>query len=158
MEAAATTSDERWRQSRTLWGRFDVQAIYVARGVRWEPVVADGGMAGELLDPLLGEDIGDEPHGLFTEQLLAVRGHDAGGLLSPVLEGVQSQVGEVGGIGMPVNPEHPAFFMEPVEHGLHQLSLCSGIAPALRGGARRGPPVPSLRHRHDLRAKTRLKI
>jgi hypothetical protein len=42
MEAAATTSDERWRQPRTLWGRFDVQAVYVARGAQWEPIVTDG--------------------------------------------------------------------------------------------------------------------
>ncbi len=42
MEAAATTSDERWRRSRTLWGRFDIQAIYAARGPRWEPFVTDG--------------------------------------------------------------------------------------------------------------------
>ncbi|MCX6031238.1 MAG: hypothetical protein NT169_18305 [Chloroflexi bacterium] len=42
MEVAATTSDERWRRSRTLWGRFDIQAIYAARGPRWEPFVTDG--------------------------------------------------------------------------------------------------------------------
>jgi hypothetical protein len=41
MEAAASTSDERWHQPRTLWGRFDVQAIYAARGPRWEPFVTD---------------------------------------------------------------------------------------------------------------------
>lgn len=42
MEAAATTSDERWHRSRTLWGRFEIQAIYAARGTRWEPFVQDG--------------------------------------------------------------------------------------------------------------------
>ncbi len=42
MEAAATTSDERWHRPRTLWGRFDVHAIYVAHGPRWEPLVRDG--------------------------------------------------------------------------------------------------------------------
>jgi hypothetical protein len=42
MEEAATTSDERWHQPRTLWGRFDIQAVYVARGPRWEPVVSNG--------------------------------------------------------------------------------------------------------------------
>jgi hypothetical protein len=42
MEAAATASDERWHQSRGLWGRFDVQAIYAARGPCWEPFVTGG--------------------------------------------------------------------------------------------------------------------
>lgn len=42
MEAAATTSDERWHRQRTLWGRFDIHAIYVAHGARWEPLVRDG--------------------------------------------------------------------------------------------------------------------
>ena len=42
MEEAATTSDERWHRPRTLWGRFDIQAIYAARGPRWEPVVQAG--------------------------------------------------------------------------------------------------------------------
>jgi hypothetical protein len=42
MEAAATTTDERWRRARTLWGRFDIQAIYAARGPRWEPFVTAG--------------------------------------------------------------------------------------------------------------------
>ena len=41
MEAAATTSDERWRRQRSLWGRFDIQSVYVSRGPRWEPIVHD---------------------------------------------------------------------------------------------------------------------
>jgi hypothetical protein len=42
MEAAGQTTDPRWYQSNTLWGRFDIQAIYVARGSRWEALVSDG--------------------------------------------------------------------------------------------------------------------
>ncbi len=42
MEAASHTSDARWYQANTLWGRFDIQAIYVARGGQWEPLVSDG--------------------------------------------------------------------------------------------------------------------
>jgi hypothetical protein len=41
MEAAATTSDERWHRQRTLWGRFDIQSVYVSRGPRWEQIVHD---------------------------------------------------------------------------------------------------------------------
>lgn len=42
MEEAATTSDSRWHQQNGLWGRFDVHAIYAARGTTWEPFVEDG--------------------------------------------------------------------------------------------------------------------
>ncbi len=42
MEAAAITSDERWHRPRTLWGRFDIDSIYVSRGPRWEPIARAG--------------------------------------------------------------------------------------------------------------------
>ncbi|MFN8459735.1 MAG: hypothetical protein U0401_34655 [Anaerolineae bacterium] len=42
LEAAGQTNDPRWYQSNSLWGRFDIQAIYAARGPRWEPVVSAG--------------------------------------------------------------------------------------------------------------------
>ena len=35
-------SQAQWRQQSTVWGRFDVHAIYVARGPRWEPIVRGG--------------------------------------------------------------------------------------------------------------------
>ncbi len=41
-EAAALTTDARWKTQNGLWGRFDIQAIYAARGLQWEPVVTDG--------------------------------------------------------------------------------------------------------------------
>ena len=42
MEAAASSTDPRWNRSRGLWGRFAGQAVYAARGPRWEPVVSEG--------------------------------------------------------------------------------------------------------------------
>lgn len=42
MEEAASTSDPRWHRHRSLWGRFEIQAVYAARGAHWEPVVRDG--------------------------------------------------------------------------------------------------------------------
>ena len=41
MEQAGYTSDHRWKAHNRLWGRFDIQAVYVARGPRWEPLVSD---------------------------------------------------------------------------------------------------------------------
>jgi CRISPR-associated endoribonuclease Cas6 len=42
MEAAASSTDPRWNHSHWLWGRFEVQAVFAARGLRWEPVVSEG--------------------------------------------------------------------------------------------------------------------
>lgn len=42
MEEAASTADPRWHRPNGLWGRFDIQAVYAARGARWEPVVGEG--------------------------------------------------------------------------------------------------------------------
>lgn len=42
MEEAAVTSDARWKQTHSLWGRFDIQSIFVARGAVWESIVSDG--------------------------------------------------------------------------------------------------------------------
>ena len=42
MEEAATTADASWGHANGLWGHFDIQAVYTARGPHWEPVV-DGG-------------------------------------------------------------------------------------------------------------------
>lgn len=42
MEEAATTSDPRWHHKNSLWGRFDVHAVYAARGPQWEPIVRGG--------------------------------------------------------------------------------------------------------------------
>lgn len=42
MEEASTTSDPRWHRPNSLWGRFDIQAIYAAHGAQWEPVARDG--------------------------------------------------------------------------------------------------------------------
>ena len=42
MEEASYTSDPRWNKRNRLWGQFDIQSVYVARGPHWEPLVKDG--------------------------------------------------------------------------------------------------------------------
>lgn len=42
LEEAGYTSDPRWNRPNSLWGRFDICAIHVARGSRWEPLVTEG--------------------------------------------------------------------------------------------------------------------
>lgn len=42
MEEAGSIADSQWRRQNSLWGQFDIYAVYAARGRRWEPVVQDG--------------------------------------------------------------------------------------------------------------------
>ncbi len=42
MEEASSTMDPKWRRQNSLWGQFDIHAVYTARGRRWESVVQDG--------------------------------------------------------------------------------------------------------------------
>ena len=42
LEEVGSVSDPQWRRRNSLWGRFDIHAVYAARGSHWEPVVSDG--------------------------------------------------------------------------------------------------------------------
>ncbi len=42
MEEAGFREDRRWRQWRGIWGHFDIDSVYVARGRQWEPFVQGG--------------------------------------------------------------------------------------------------------------------
>lgn len=42
MEEAGFTSDARWTGENRIWGRFDIHAVYVARGSCWDPIVREG--------------------------------------------------------------------------------------------------------------------
>ena len=44
LEDAGITADTRWKRPRSLWGRFEVHAVHVARGAVWEPLVVDGNL------------------------------------------------------------------------------------------------------------------
>ena len=77
--------------------------------------VADGDVAGKPGEDGIGEDFGDEAHALHVGDGLSVRGGDAGGLLSAVLEGVEAPVGEAGGVGVVVDGHDAAVFAELVE-------------------------------------------
>ncbi|MDM8526362.1 hypothetical protein QUF80_23535 [Desulfococcaceae bacterium HSG8] len=42
LEELGSIPDSRWQYPNCLWGKFDIQSVYMARGPRWEPVVKDG--------------------------------------------------------------------------------------------------------------------
>lgn len=41
MEEASYTSNELWNRRNRIWGHFDIQSVYVARGNHWEPLVTN---------------------------------------------------------------------------------------------------------------------
>ena len=42
LEEASRTTNSQWNYQYSLWGRFDIDSIYVARGRQWMPVVQAG--------------------------------------------------------------------------------------------------------------------
>ena len=73
--------------------------------------VADRRGAGQALDHFAaGKGVADQAEAAFGMEALAVEGDDAGGFLAAVLERVQAERGDGGGVGMAEDAEHAAFF------------------------------------------------
>jgi hypothetical protein len=86
--------------------------------------VADGGLARERLEDLLvAENVGHEPHALVRVERSPVGGDDTAALLPPVLQGVETQVGEVGSLRVVKNAEHAALFFRFMHHHLFHKQL-----------------------------------
>src|SRR6266481_8316648 len=86
--------------------------------------MSDGQRAAEPGQFFLCEDVGDQPHGLVDVQREAVRSDDAGGFLSAMLQGMQSEVGKRLRLRMRVDCDYPAFVTKFVGNS-HQLSAVS---------------------------------
>ena len=96
--------------------------------------MADGGGAGQAVDHLAaGEVVADEAHAALGVEALAVEGDDAGGLLAAVLQRVQAERGDGGGVGMAEDAEHAAFLAQPV--GVEDRTVSVGIGPSRRPSA-----------------------
>src|SRR5690348_7780918 len=77
--------------------------------------MAQRGVAEQLADDLLGAEIlADMAHAAMGVELLAVIGDDPGGLLAAMLQRVQPEGDERGGIAMAVDAENPAFLAQMV--------------------------------------------
>ena len=66
---------------------------------------------------LVSEDIGDQSHVLVSLEVSLARGNDASTLLTPVLQGVQTQVGHVCRFEMRFDPEDTTFLFQFVHKG-----------------------------------------
>ncbi|MBN1351962.1 hypothetical protein JXJ21_21350 [candidate division KSB1 bacterium] len=42
MEEASYTTNPKWNRRNRIWGHFDIQSVFIARGHQWEPIVQDG--------------------------------------------------------------------------------------------------------------------
>ena len=72
--------------------------------------MADRGVAGQALDHLAaGEGVADQAEPALGMEALAVEGDDAGGLLAAMLQSVQAERRDGGGVGMAEDAEHAAF-------------------------------------------------
>ena len=97
--------------------------------------MADGAHSGEAIDGGAVEAIGDVAHRLVNLQLRPVRRGDPDALLAAVLQRIQPEVGEIGGLRVSEDSEDAAFFLELVHSGKVGLVLLSQIATVscLRG-------------------------
>src|SRR6476469_7046310 len=77
--------------------------------------MAYGGAAGQALDHVaLRERVADEAEAALRMVALAVECHDACGFLPPVLESMQAERRDRGGLGMAEDAEDAAFLPQPV--------------------------------------------
>ncbi len=94
------------------------QRLHVAQDGRAGRGIADvayGDGAGEAFDHLAaGKRVADQAEAALRVEPCAVEGDDAGGLLAAVLQSVQAERGDGGGLGMAEDAEHAAFFAERV--------------------------------------------
>src|SRR5271155_5491734 len=88
--------------------------------------MADSGTAGQATDDLLGAEIvADETLSAMRVELLAVIGDDPGSLLTAMLERVHPERRERRSIGVAIDPEHAAFFVEMIDVQGHPAILVS---------------------------------
>src|SRR5205823_13072089 len=111
--------------------RLDVALCYLA-GCRIA-AVADRDSAGEAVDDVARPEIvADQSRPAMRVELAAVIGDDAGGLLAAMLQGMQPQRRQRGGVRMAVNPENAALFVEMIRvsaAGRQHPLPASGVRP-----------------------------
>src|SRR5262249_10193891 len=85
------------------------------------------------------EGVADEPQPALGVEPVSVEGDDAGGFLAAMLQGVQAERRDGGGVGMAEDTEHAAFFAQPVAVEIEKASRVSHsvVLPALLRPLRR---------------------
>src|SRR5437867_6442606 len=78
----------------------------------------DGHLADQVVQHVYIENLRDQTHSLELAELPAVTSDDAGAFLPAVLEGVQTVVGQLGGVRVTVDAEHPTVMFGILLHAL----------------------------------------
>ncbi len=77
--------------------------------------MADRDRAGQAVDDVFrAEIVADQPRSAMRVELAAVIRDDAGRFLAAMLQGMQTERRQRGGVRMAIDPEHAAFFVEMI--------------------------------------------
>jgi|SRR5258706_15640547 len=77
--------------------------------------MADRDGAGQAVDDVLrAEIVADQPRAAMRVELAAVVGDDASRFLAAMLQGMQTERRQRGGVRMAIDPEYAAFFVEMI--------------------------------------------
>ena len=69
----------------------------------------------QALDDVFREDLFHMPHALLADQIVAVGGGNARAFLAAMLQGIKSEIGELGGVRVPIDSKNPAMVMELID-------------------------------------------
>ncbi len=89
---------------------------------------------------------GTSPRPRCMRDPVAVAGDDAAGLLAPVLEGIEAEVGEAGGLGVAVNAEDATVFFGLIGIKGNGLAVSGHVCIRLLGVLFRKFLLPYLFH------------
>jgi hypothetical protein len=110
--------------------------------------MADRGMARQrsIHGRSAGEMVADEAKAALGIEAPAVEGDDAGGFLSAVLQRVQAERGDCGGLGMAENAENAAFLAQTVAARSKSSSSNASLAahPESSSTLATARPVPTI--------------
>jgi hypothetical protein len=88
--------------------------------------MADGGIAGQLLDRAdAGEVVADKAETALGIEPVSVEGDDARGFLAAMLQGVQAEGGDRGGVGVVVDAEDAALLAQPISVDIEAFDIGS---------------------------------
>ena len=86
--------------------------------------MSQGHVSGERSQDVFVKHLRDQAHALVRPHPGPVRGHNSGTLLSPVLQGIQTEIGQLGRLRVPVDGKDAAFILGPVRGGVTPMGIC----------------------------------
>ena len=103
--------------------------------------MAGGQVAREALQGAFAEDVGNQTHILVNQNFLSIADDNAGALLAAVLEGIEAEVNELGGVLVTENPADAAlmpwfcrvFLFRYVRVHIHYLEYCQDTPKKSKG-------------------------